>query len=54
MPLIKIDTGGIFPTDIGLNAVYKSQITDQLGKIALYIILSVNKHLFAFLLKNSV
>ena len=54
MPLIEIDTGGGFPTDIGLTAIYKSRITDQLEKVALYVIFSVNKYLFAFLLKNPV
>ena len=33
MPLIKIDIRHSFPTDIGLSEIYKSRITDQLGKV---------------------
>ena len=54
MSLIEIDTGGGFAIDVDLNAIYGSRITNQLGRVALYNILSVNKYLFAFLLKNSV
>ena len=54
MSLIEIDTGGGLPIDIDLSAIYGSRITNQLGRVALYNILSVNKYLFAFLLKNSV